>query len=60
MKRNQLLLFGILFSICHGGGAMAQEKLGKVDFPDLLHSRGAGAIQSRRGDAAFLLVSPGS
>ena len=33
MKRNQLLLVGILFSIFHGGGAMAQEKLGKVDFP---------------------------
>ena len=32
MKRNQLLLVGILFSIFHGGGAMAQEKLGKVDF----------------------------
>jgi hypothetical protein len=27
-----LLLVGILISIFHGGGAMAQEKLGKVDF----------------------------
>ncbi|HEV8723073.1 MAG TPA: hypothetical protein VGW77_20860 [Candidatus Binatia bacterium] len=33
MKRHQLLLVGILISIFAGAGAMAQEKLGKVDFP---------------------------
>ena len=33
MKRHQLLLVGILISIFPGAGAMAQEKLGKVDFP---------------------------
>ncbi len=33
MKRHQLLLVGILISIFPEARAMAQEKLGKVDFP---------------------------
>jgi hypothetical protein len=33
MKHRQLLLVGILISIFSVAGAMAQEKLGKVDFP---------------------------
>ena len=33
MNRHRFLLIVILISFFHGAGAMAQEKLGKVDFP---------------------------
>src|SRR4026208_1034125 len=33
MKSHRLLLVAILISLFHGAEAMAQEKLGKVDFP---------------------------